>query len=62
MTPASIIADIGKDRIASALGVDTVRVSRAQYEAKLPAVWYDAICKLHGADLPRELFTFKGMT
>lgn len=60
MTPKTIIADIGKDRIVAAVGVDMRRVNRAQYDTHLPAVWYDALCRLNGSDLPRALFNFKG--
>ena len=60
-TPRDIIETLGRDAIVKALGVAPRRVDRARTEDALPASWYAALCDLAGQDLPRHLFTFKGM-
>ena len=57
---ADLLAKIGHDKAATALGVAVTRIKRATFEDRLPAAWYDALERLAGEPLPRALFTFKG--
>jgi hypothetical protein len=61
MDSRAIITNLGRDVIAAKLGVAPRRVERARNEAALPASWYAGLCELAGHDLPRHLFSFKGM-
>ena len=56
-----IIDNMGRDAIAQKLGVALRRVDRARTEERIPASWYAGLCDLAGQDLPRHLFTFKGL-
>lgn len=60
-TPREIIETIGRDAIAERIGAAPRRVDRARTERALPASWYAALCDMAGQDLPRQLFTFKGL-
>ena len=60
-TPREILDALGRDQIVQRLGVDKVRVNRAAYDDKLPALWYAALSDMAGYDLPRDVFNFKGM-
>ena len=59
-TPNEILDTLGRDAVAVAIGVNKVRVNRAALDEKLPAVWYAKLSELHGSDLPRDVFRFKG--
>jgi len=59
-TPRQIIAHIGAEQAAHALGVPLKTVRRKLYEDRLPAAWYFALSESAGEPLPRGLFTFKG--
>ena len=56
-----IIDTLGRDAIAQKLGVALRRVDRARTDERIAASWYAGLCELAGQDLPRNLFTFKGM-
>ena len=60
-TTKEIIESIGRDAIASKLEVAPRRVDRARTEERFAASWYAGLCDLAGQDLPRHLFTFKGV-
>ena len=60
-THRDIIETLGREAIAAKLGIALRRVDRARTENALPASWYAALCDLAGQDLPRHLFTFKGL-
>jgi len=61
-TPRSLIERLGRDAIAARLDIAPRRVSNAALDAQLPASWYVTLSDMAGADLPRDMFTFKGMT
>ena len=62
MTPEHIIDSIGAERIAEALHTVTLRrVKRVRTMDRIPASWYDGLERLAGHELPREVFTFKGL-
>lgn len=56
---AKLIRVIGRDRIKKAFGVQDRVLQHHAAQGLLPAAWYDGLCRLAGADLPRSLFTFK---
>jgi hypothetical protein len=56
-----IIDTLGRAAIAQKLGVALRRVDRARTDERIAASWYAGLCELAGQDLPRHLFTFKGM-
>ena len=58
-TPRELIAALGEDAVAAALGLSVLRVRRAGFEPHLPASWYAALCDLAGRELPRAAFAFK---
>lgn len=60
-TPSDIIDLIGADRVKAAVGVEDRRIRQARLDDTLPASWYDALERLAGRDLPRSLFSFKGL-
>jgi len=49
----------GVEEVARRFGKNTAYVRRLQYGAVLPAAWYDALERMTGEELPRELFSFK---
>ena len=59
-TPKAIIDRLGVGAIAEAVGVARVRVRRAKYDRRLPAVWFAALEALNGGPLPRAAFNFSG--
>ena len=56
-----IIDTLGHDAIAAKLGVALRRVYRVRTEERIAASWYGGLCEMAGHDLPRRLFTFKGI-
>ena len=57
-----IIEALGRDAIAERLQVAPRRVDRARTEPRIAASWYAALSEMAGQDLPRRLFTFKGIS
>ena len=60
-TPREIIEALGVDAVAARLDVSRLRVLRARLDPELPASWYVALSDMHGYDLPRDVFSFKGV-
>lgn len=62
--PASdIIAFLGgRELVGQIVGVKPNAVRMAETSGKLPAPWYDALERKAGRPLPREAFTFKGVS
>lgn len=58
-TPAEIVNFIGRDALASAVGVKQDAIRMALKSGRLPAAWYVACETLAGRPLPREAFTFR---
>ena len=58
-TPAEIIDSFGSAKVASATGAALSRVIRVRNEKHIPPSWFDALEKLSGKPLPREVFGFK---
>ena len=56
-----IIDTLGHDAIAAKLGVALRRVYRVRTEERIAASWYGGLCEMAGHDLPRRLFSFKGI-
>ena len=62
MTNASDIIDaLGQDAICQRMDIKADAVAKARKAGKLPSAWYAALCELAGQDLPRHVFTFKGI-
>ena len=61
-TPEQILKFIGHDRVKDAIGVSADRVRVAATQDVLPASWLHALEQLAGRPLPREAFSFKGMS
>ena len=60
-TPSHIIDLCGGDEaVMAAVGTGRKRILQARTGDKLPALWFDAMEKLAGQPLPRDVFTFKG--
>ena len=58
-TPREIIAFVGKEAAANALGVSLERMDRATRDKLLPAAWLDTLELLAKRPLSREAFNFK---
>ncbi|MDT8329018.1 MAG: hypothetical protein RQ750_16860 [Roseovarius sp.] len=58
-TPAQIIAYVGHERAAEALGVPVQTVLRYRWREKLPPAWLDALEGAAMRPLPRDVFSFK---
>lgn len=62
MTNASDIIDaLTVEAICERMGIKAGAVDKARKAGKLPSAWYAAACEMAGHDLPRHLFTFKGL-
>ena len=59
-TAHDIVETVGRERIKDAFKVKDRVIAHHLQHGTLPAIWYDALCKMAGQDLPRTLFTFKG--
>jgi len=59
-TVATLIAEIGPERLRRELNVSQTRIRQARATGQLPASWYDTCERLTGVTLPRHLFSFKG--
>lgn len=59
-TLTEILEYIGRDKLMSEVGVKSSAVRMAEKSGKAPAAWYDAMERLAGRPLDRNLFTFKG--
>jgi hypothetical protein len=59
-TPSDIVNLLGRDAIAAAVGVVPRVVTNKAAAGAFPAMWFAALEKLAGHDLPRQCFTFKG--
>lgn len=60
-TAHDIIENVGVDAICERLGIKTQAVYKARRNGVLPAPWYAALSDMVGHDLPRHLFSFKGV-
>jgi hypothetical protein len=58
-TVAEVIDYIGQDRVKRAFGVNTRRLNQCRQFNQLSALWYDALERMAGRPLPRDLFSFK---
>lgn len=58
-TPADIVKFIGRDALASAVGVKQDAIRMALKAGRLPAAWYVACETLAGRPLPRDAFSFR---
>lgn len=54
-----IVSCGGRKGVAALVGVTPDAVRLAEINGKLPAMWFDALERAVGANLPRSLFTFK---
>lgn len=62
MTASEIVERAGGvDAVAFRVGTSPANVRNQRNKPTLPASWYAALCDMTGQDLPRHLFTFKGM-
>jgi hypothetical protein len=61
-TPHDIINFIGRPAVAERLGITDDAIRLALRSGKLPAHWYHALEVMAGRPLPRDCFTFKGVT
>jgi hypothetical protein len=52
----------GVDAVAARVGVKAASIRPMLYKAQLPASWYFALCDMTGQTLPRQLFSFKGLS
>ena len=60
-TPSHIIDLCGGDEaVMAAVGAGRKRILQARNGDKLPSLWFDAMERLAGRPLPRDVFTFKG--
>lgn len=60
-TLSEILDFIGRERLMAEVGVKSSAVRMAEKSGKAPALWYDAMERLAGRPLPRDLFTFKAV-
>jgi len=58
-TPDAVLAKFGAKAIAAAIGQSERTVLRYAGRKHLPAMWFDAIERLYGAPVPRDVFNFK---
>ena len=61
-TPDQIIATLGIAAVAARMHVTEEAVRKALKAGKLPAPWFAALEQMATADLPRDCFTFKGLS
>ena len=61
-TPHEIIDYLGAEKVADALGIGLPAVKVRLADGKLPAAWYHKLELMAGRPLPRECFTFKGVS
>lgn len=61
-TPSEILTFVGADRARERLDVSQDRIRIAMTQEVLPSSWYAVLEDLAGRPLPRECFSFKGMT
>jgi len=60
-TVPEIIDGLGHKAIAERLKTAATRVYRVRFETHIPASWYVVLSDMAGQDLPRNLFSFKGL-
>jgi hypothetical protein len=60
-TAQDIVDAVGRDAIRIRFGVKDRVIRSHVAEGQLPASWFAAMCEMTGQDLPRSLFTFKGV-
>jgi hypothetical protein len=60
-TAHDIIDRATRQAVMDRFGVKPRVIQHHLANGKLPAEWYAGLCELAGHDLPRYLFTFKGM-
>jgi hypothetical protein len=59
---SSLANKLGRNKIASAVGVGLTAVSNATVSGKFPSSWFEiieALCVSVGEDCPRKIFNFK---
>lgn len=61
-TASEIVQFIDRDRLRAALQVKPDAIRKALVKGKLPAAWYHVCEQLAGRPLPRDAFSFKGVT
>lgn len=60
-TASDIIETIGRDAILRTFGVKPRVLRHYGTTGQLPASWFDALERMAGRELPRHLFSFKGL-
>jgi hypothetical protein len=60
-TAASLLDEIGRDRIKARLGVADRVLQLCAQNNQFAASWYAALSDMAGRELPRRLFNFKGL-
>ena len=58
-TLTQIFDYIGRDRLMAEIGVKDSAIRMAEKKGQAPALWYNAMERLAGRPLDRNLFTFK---
>jgi hypothetical protein len=61
-TASEIIDYLGRDDVAASLGIKPHAVAVRAAEGKLPAAWYHKLEQMAGRPLPRDCFSFKGVS
>jgi len=60
-TAHQIIHSVGIEQVAERVNVKPRVVRNAANAGIIPALWYAALCDMTGRDLPKKVFSFKGM-
>ena len=61
-TAAEIIDFISQDAVCAELQITPDAVRKAVVKGELPSSWYNALERLAGRPLPRDVFSFKGVS